>query len=242
MKKAIFLHIYYPELCNEMILRLKMTFFEFNLYINLVKGSSEHLKDLLLEEFPNAKININENKGQDIGGQLRNIEYWLEYGEDEEFLIFLHTKKDDSLRNLLMSIIFPTKVSIIENYFNNEKIGMVGVKDWNLYYSTFTLNDTPDLSFNYEIAQSLRYSAPIHYCNEYCDRFKLNNFKNNVFGFIGGTMFWVRASIYKKIFTGIDIDEIINELPPSDKGGKIHALERILGYIVYSENYKIQGI
>lgn len=222
-KKAIFLHIYYPYLCNEILKRLKKIPFKFNLYVNLVRENSDHLKNTILKNFPDAKINISPNQGMDPGGQLRTLDYWLKNGSNEEFLIFIHTKRNNSLRDLFMSIISPRKIPLIEQAFLNKNIGMVGVKEWNL-------------------SPGIPWGDPIDFCDYYCNILKLNNFKNDSFGFIGGTMFWVRAEIYKKVFKNIDIIKLVEELEPYSNGGKIHALERIFGYIVLSEGYKIQGI
>jgi len=220
---ALFAHIYYPFLCDDMIERFKKAPFAFNLYVNLVDGVSDHLANKILSEFPGAIINISPNQGMDCGGQLRTLNYWLKHGHNEEFIAFIQTKKDDTLRALFSSIISPQKYPLVEEAFRNEKTGMVGVKEWNLY-------------------PGVEHGNPIHYCDYYCDILKLNNFETNSFGFIGGTMFFVRSSIYKKVFEDVDILMIVEELEPYSNGGKIHALERIFGYIVLSEQYKIEGI
>ena len=100
---------------------------------------------------------------------------------------------------------------------------MGGTKKWNLY-------------------PGITWGDPIDFCDYYCNIFKLNNFKDNSFGFIGGTMFWVRSKIYKKVFKNVDIIKLVEELEPYSAGGKIHALERILGYIVFNEGYTIEGV
>lgn len=219
--KAIFLHIYYAHLWDEIMNRLKKAPFQFNLYVNLVAGHSDHLD--ILKDFPNAKINISPNQGMDPGGQLRTLDYWLKNGCNEEFIFFLHTKKNDSLRDLFMSIIAPEIFPFVEEAFTNKNVGMVGVKEWNLY-------------------PGVPYGDPIHFCDYYCDILKLNNFITKSFGFIGGTIFCVRSEIYRKVFANVNILKIVEELEPYSTGGKIHALERIFGYIVLSEGYKIQGV
>lgn len=232
--KAIFLHIYYKHLWDEISSRLKRIPFEFNLYVNLVEGYSDKLD--ILKDFPDAKINISPNQGMDCGGQLRTLNYWLKNGADEEFIIFIHSKgkgeafgdkakekETSNLRGVMMSIISPEKIPLVEQAFMDKEVGMVGVQEWNLSPQT-------------------RHGNPIHYCDYYCDILKLNNFKNNSFGFIGGTMFWVRAEIYKKVFADVNILKIVEELEPYSTGGKIHALERIFGYVVLSEGYKIKGV
>ncbi len=236
MKKAVFLHIFYSHLYEEILQALKKTNFDFNLYVNLVEGHSDMLKESLLKEFQEAVVLISPNQGMDCGGQLRILNYWLKQGKNEELLVFIHSKgkpvdypdkvkveEVDTLRELLMSIIRPDKSSLIEPAFQDESVGMVGVKEWYL---------RPPIPHGY----------PIPECKYYCDMLNLKNYENNSFGFIGGTMFWVRASIYKKVFESLDIIKLVGELPPYSNGGNIHALERIFGYIVLNEGYKITGV
>lgn len=231
---AIFLHIYYAHLWPEIAERLRDIPFKYNLYVNLVAGHTDHLD--VTWPFPNAVIRISQNNGMDIGGQLRMLDYWLNYGQDEEFIVFLHSKgkpadlqdlakvkETDELRNLLWSIVTPEKYPLVEEAFKDEKVGMVGVEEWH----RFPGRDHGD---------------PIPECKYYCDLLHLNNYKNNNFGFIGGTMFFVRSQIFSRAFGSMDIDKIVNELPESSTGGNIHALERIFGYIVLSQNFKIKGI
>lgn len=220
---AIFLHVYYPRTWNDIYERLKQFPFPFNLYVNLVENHSNSLIDVIGKEFPNSKIHISPNGGMDPGGQLRTLNYWLKCGENEEFLIFIHSKNNDSLRELMMSIISSEKAKQSMEIFNNSEVGMVGVKEWNLY--------PPKM-----------YGDPIHFCDFYCEKLGLNNFETNRFGFIGGTQFWVRSSIYKNVFQNFPILDIVNELPEYETGGKTHALERIFGYIVLSAGYKIEGV
>lgn len=234
--KAIFLHIYYAHLWGEIKDRLKKIPFQFNLYINLVEGHSDILVQDIKNNFTNAVICISSNKGMDIGGQLMTLDYWLKEAKNEEFIVFLHSKgkpfdlqdnakvkETDELRNLLWSIITLEKYPLVEKAFEDESVGMVGVKEWHRY-------------------PGLDHGDPIPECEYYCDKLNLNNYKNNSFGFIGGTMFFVRSKIYKDVFSKVNIFSIIEELPEYSNGGNIHALERILGYIVLSEGYKIKGI
>jgi len=220
---AIFCHIFYSRTWTDIRERLRNFPFPFNLYINLVEGHSSPLLNIIVAEFPSAKIQISPNQGMDPGGQLCTLNYWLKEGENEDFLIFIHSKNDDSLRDLMMSIITPEKARKAMELFNDPQVGMVGVQEWNLY--------PPKM-----------YSAPIHFCDYYCEKLGLNNFETNRFGFIGGTQFWVRSSIYRKVFQNAPILDIVGELPPYETGSKTHALERIFGYIVLSEGFKIEGV
>lgn len=233
MKNAIFLHLYYRHLWQEIMERLKSIPFPFNLYINLVESHTDSID--ILKDFPEAIINISPNQGMDCGGQLRTLHYWLEHGHNEELIIFLHskgkpltetpakTKETDELRNLLWSIVTPEKYPLVEQAFLDEKVGMVGEKSWHRY-------------------PPLDHGSPIPECEYYCNLLKLNNYETNNFGFCAGTMFFVRSKIFKQVFSSVDILKIVEELPISSNGGNIHALERIFGYIVLSEQFKIAGV
>ena len=230
---AIFLHIYYEHLWAEILHRLKSIPFGFNLYVNLVEGHTDHIN--IKSEFPDAVVNISPNQGMDCGGQLRTLNFWLKNGKNEEYIVFLHskgkpltetvekTKETDALRNLLWSIVTPEKYPLVEQAFLQEDVGMTGVAHWHRY-------------------PGVDHGDPIPECKYYCDLLKLNNYETNRFGFIGGTIFYVRSKIFRKVFENVDILKIVEELPAYSNGGNIHGLERIFGYIVLSENYKIIGV
>lgn len=231
--KAVFVHIYYAHLWQEIADRLKAMPFEHNLYINLVEGHTDHLD--WKSHFPNATVRVSPNQGMDPGGQLRMLDFWFKHGKHEEFIVFVHSKgksldvdkikarETDALRDLMWSIVSPEKYHLVENAFLSEDVGMVGVKEWHLY-------------------PGLDHGDPIPECRHYCEELGLKNYDQNSFGFIGGTMFFVRSKIFWNIFQAIDILALVNKLPPASNGGDIHALERIFGYCVLSEQFKIMGI
>lgn len=239
---AIFLHIYYFNLCDEIIDYLKKLPFQHNLYVNIVEGSRNALniknnnilsdnnltiddvKKKILTYCPAATISIGPNQGMDIGGQLRTMSEWIKKEDKEEFIIFLHTKQEINWRKELLSILSPLKYSAIMQKFSNPKVGMIGVDKWNL-------ND-----------RNSQYGTPIHFCDTYCERFGMKNMETKKFGFIGGTMFWVRSKIYEEFFKKNPPLEIAQELESYSTGGPIHALERILGYIILDADYTIEGI
>jgi lipopolysaccharide biosynthesis protein len=62
--------------------------------------------------------------------------------------------------------------------------------------------------------------------------------------FVGGTIFWVRNSIFKKYLTNEVIDKIIEVLPDGyvHEPSPNHAMERIFGCLVYNENQELKII
>jgi hypothetical protein len=62
--------------------------------------------------------------------------------------------------------------------------------------------------------------------------------------FIGGTMFWVRFSLFKEALTPHKIDVILSQLEPGNvrEPSITHALERIFGIIVTAQHYKIGSL
>ncbi len=159
----------------------------------------------------------------------------MEFGKEEEIIAFLHSKgkplgtpdwkvqETFALRDLMWSIVTPEKHPKVEQAFLQEDVGMVGVKDWHLY-------------------PPLEHGHPIPECKAICNLLGLKNYETNSFGFIGGTMFFVRSKIFRNVFKSVNIEEIVNKLPAYSNGGDIHAWERIFGYVVLSEGYKIKGI
>ncbi len=234
MKHAVFLHIYYAHLFEEIVGRLKAITFPFNLYVNLVEGHTDHLD--IQSHFPDAVVRVSPNQGMDPGGNLRMLEFWMQHGQNEEFLVFLHSKgkpadlgdpaktqMTDSLRNTFWSIVTPEKATLAEQAFEDPEVGMVGVQEWHRY-------------------PGRDHGDPIPECSYYIDKLNLNNHQTKSYGFIGGTCFYVRSKIFRDVFSKVDILDIVSELPSYSNGGLIHALERIFGYVVLSSGYKIKGI
>ncbi len=234
---AIFLHLFYAHLYDEIVERLNAIPFKFNLYVNLVAKHTEHLSYDIQHVFPDAFVLISPNNGMDPGGNLRLLNFWLEFGQEEEFIIFLHSKgkaigscteekvrETDELRNLLWSIVSPEKAPQIEQIFAEEpNVGMIGVEEWHRF-------------------PGRAHGDPIPECKFYTELLHLNNYDTGNFGFCAGTMFWVRSKIFRKVFENVDILKLVDELPPSDTGGRTHALERVFGYCVLSENFLIKGM
>jgi len=147
MSIAIFLHIFSPHTLDSLLERIGTFPFGFNLYVNLVEGHSDHLRQAILDKHPSAAINVSPNQGMDPGGQLRTLHYWLTNGKDEEFLIFIHSKRVDEYRDLFSRIILPDKAKLAMQKFEDPQIGMLGVKEW---YLNANLNQEQCAQYGYK--------------------------------------------------------------------------------------------
>ena len=224
--KAIFLHCYYGDIVDEMLLKISNVTFDFNLYVNIVDGpDSKTILKKVIGSFPKAFIIISDNKGHDIGGQLVLMDHWLNTDMIEDEIIFLQTKKSPQhieggteWRNELMRILLP---EFNEMLIEDDNIGMVGSKRW-------LINDK---------MQCYHYLQPE--LNELCGMCGMSNIKKEHFGFIGGTMFIVKAGIYADFFIKnppLKIRELMTSVAYA------HAMERVLGFIVLDAGYEIVGI
>lgn len=189
-----------------------------------------------------SNIIISPNKGLDLGGFLYTYKH---IDLDTDLILKIHTKKgmgsketpsreievngfDKAVKKgkkwfkALMDGVLMSKNqvdNIINNFKINEKLGMVGYHKSN----NFSLN-------YFEMEKLFEY-------------FGMSGVQSN-FSFIGGTIFWCRNSILNKYLTNQTIDILLDRMPygyvvePSIN----HAMERILGCIVYVENKDIQVI
>lgn len=238
---AIFLHMFYFDLWEEISGKLKKAPFKHNLYVNIVdQKEAKEMKSRVLSDFPNAKVIISKNSGLDVGGQLRLLDLWLKDGSKEEYLIFLHGKKSlhdyyekdtgEIWRKELFQIISPDKKSKIIKELTDKNTGIIGFDKWVLTYNS-------NRESTYECSKNS--------LDRYLDKFNLDIELDEMI-FIGGTMFLVRSSIFKDFFTKNPPLMIAAELEENfverEFDTKTHAMERIFGFLAIAYGYKVKGI
>lgn len=232
MKIAIHTHIFYVGIWNEIKEYLKNIECEYELYITLVEDNKKLKEDVLLFN-KDTKIYLVDNIGFDIAPFiffLNKINL-----DDYDFIIKIHTKGDSSnntlingsqlkgntWRNRLLSIINPKEnfEKCMSAFKENKKLGMVA--DFRLIVK----KDIHDKTAN-NLA------------------FKFMNFKNFTIAknakFVAGTMFITRAKLMQPIK---DLNIPLSTFATSSSSIKgatfVHAFERVLGYIIYSQGYYI---
>ena len=85
-------HIYYPEMWDELKVCIKnITPFPYDMFVTMVEEHSEIISDIKTT-FSNAKIEIVENRGYDVGPfvhMINNVDL-----DQSSYVVKIHTKRD----------------------------------------------------------------------------------------------------------------------------------------------------
>src|SRR5574344_607583 len=226
----VHVHIYYEFLWPELKSCLKnIDGYTHQIVVTLVKENPK-LQEDILSSFPNAKIEIVENLGFDLGPFIHVLnEVNL---DDYSYVIKLHTKRDiptkesfawfagPRWRNALLKFI-KTKENfkkVINAFETNPDIGMHG----------------PNIStFNKLCDDHVAYKDT----NNFISSFKLPIMR---YKFVAGTMFMVRAPLLKLLLK-LNLNQKDFEIPDDTHEGcqLAHKLERFCGYLVINQGKKI---
>lgn len=242
-KIAVVVHLYYQDLLQEYISRLKVLMdsnYEVDYYFTLVDGSAtvgqtEWVRDKILKVVPNSYVDIRPNRGLDIGSFLMTIKKIQESGNKYDYLLKIHTKKSlessgeyfgkQWRNNLLDSVISKDGFKKSMDSLSYSDVGMVGCNKWFIHNN----------NLNVRLIKEMRNELGIRKGNK----------------FIGGTMFWVKPELLYKYLTIDVIQKIYPRLeigyfkqidPKKDSEYITHAMERLFGYMVEDSGLKIVGI
>jgi lipopolysaccharide biosynthesis protein len=230
-KVAVQIHIFYPDLLNEIFDNLNSIPADYDLYISTDTDNKKEIiyNYFILHHFRNFfKIQVYENKGRDILPfiiQLRPVINKYKY------ICHLHTKKSsnvffeygDSWRKYLFKNILGNKENVLNifNTFNiNEKCGIIFPPDFPLIHNTIAtkFDDNPAL---------------LNLFNRY------NIVPNDgvISVYPAGDMFWAKTEAIKDLFFDINIDtEMEKENNQKDKT-LAHAIERVWYYLAEKNGY-----
>jgi len=136
---AVVLHLFYPELWEEMREAIARISEPFDLLVTLVKGSSDHMGPLITESFEHACIVNFENRGRDIGPFMALVRSGVLFRY--ELICKVHAKRSnhredgDAWRRALIDGVLgsPTRVKqIVARFRADADLGMV-LADRNTY-------------------------------------------------------------------------------------------------------------
>jgi lipopolysaccharide biosynthesis protein/tetratricopeptide (TPR) repeat protein len=215
---AVVLHLFDPELWDEMRDAVARISQPFDLFVSLTTGSSAHLRQLILQAFPHAYVFDFEDHGRDIGTFLVFLESGVLFKYD--LVCKLHTKRsphradgDAWRRALIAGVLGSSELveRIISGFDADPDLGMV-VAEGHIYGGPdqWQSNET-------RLAQLL---PRIGISPEVKHR-----------RFPGGSIFWIRPFLLRTLAgLGLTLSDFDPE-PLILDGGLGHAVERMFGLI-----------
>jgi len=221
---AVILHIHYDELWPEIrdyLLKLYNNH-HFDLYLSVTSSS---IINKVLDYFPNAHIELVDNRGRDILPFIRMLDAIKDL--DYTAVCKIHSKRsvyrsdgDDIRKELLNSLIGTNKQveNVLSKFRNDTKLGLIAPKNYLLEH-----NDQ-NMMFNKELVEKIADHIGI-------------SFEYDLFP--AGTMFWFSPKSLSPLLTLNDsFFEIESGLTD---GTSAHAVERMFCQIVKDSNYTIEG-
>ena len=237
MKIAVFLHLYYTEMLDELLSHIEnlsaLQDIEYDLIVTLCHKNPE-LEQKIYAFKDNAQIMLVPNRGYDVAPFLQAVKSIHLSGYD--YIIKLHSKRDLSSpaylpsctlygcewrQNLLEFMSSPKHLQeSLLRFDNNPQIGMLTAPE--LIISAYK-EDHQALDRATQIMHGMGLSL-----------------KNKTF--VAGTMFIARASLFR-LWKHLPYDASdFEEFNPTHKGGSLaHALERVLGFMISAQGFQISS-
>jgi Rhamnan synthesis protein F len=230
---AVVVHIYYEDTWKDISGALGTLTIPFDLIVTTVPGR-ERLIEAIRLDFPDAEIEVMENRGRDI----RPFLVLVERGRLDRYryVCKVHGKKSmDGGRKSYMGAIWRRRLlfdllgapglanTIVEMFERDPSVGMIGPRAYRLPREDYS----EELSFSANRPMTLELAERMGVPS---DRFQLD--------FFGGTMFWVRPEALKPLR-----DLRLSLAIPAEKGlldgTPGHAIERVFSTSVLAAGYKL---
>lgn len=221
-KFAVVCHIHFEDVWeNDIKPRLLNAWFNFDLYVTVTDfGDRTELVDNIILDFPNAKIAIIPNLGED----LRGFVYWTNYmtsnNIEYDYLLKIHTKKSNAkwMRNLMNAL--------IPDYCNRDSLENMILKNSKMASASKYIMHKPKGN-----------TVDMEYFDDICNMIHIN--PREAFYFVAGTMFWIRYDLVKKYLTKEIMPNEYFDAAYSKGHTKMHSMERVFGVIGADEDERI---
>lgn len=226
---GVHLHLFYEDQADEFIRYLQNIKCEFSLYITITnEKSADNITKAFFGALKNAKIEVisTPNQGRDIGPMLVGVGKKL---LKHELFCHIHSKrslhninKSDWRRQLVTNLLgSPSLVNnVFQTFKENPHLGLLYPE----YH--FSLDGQISWGTNFDISTKL------------AKKLNLNISKDKLKLFPAGSMFWARTNALKKMLAH---DFTWNDFPAEAgqvDGTLAHAVERLIGEIVYAAGYQ----
>jgi len=219
----VVVHVYYPELWDELAACVERVPGEVDVVVTLVKDRAQHLADSIRAQFPGADVRVVPNQGRDLWPLLQV----LDRVDGHDLVLKLHTKRSPHMRNgdawrveLLDGLVgSPARISgIVGLMAADRRIGMVAPAR-NVLGREFLGPNRPQV--------------------EALARQGGRTFDPDLLWFPAGSMFWTRPEVLVPLADlGLTADDFGPETGAVD-GTLAHAVERYLGVLAASQGLAV---
>ena len=242
---SVFFHNYYGNDHEWLSFFTRELTLPFHLFYNGVADSyyriTQQATPFNTEQVAGSKLiqvhkRASTNKGKDIGGKLLLMDAWLKLDIQSDYILLLHDKHSpyhshsQNWKKDLFRIAEKEHQQSIADLFSNPQTGIVASK--NAIRNEVDNEQKSNAYIDSALIQSLK------------DKYHI---QPPDLQFVAGTMFWVRASLFKEFFTQYPPLQIRSELEQgnvTDVDGPTvaHSWERLLCWLVTGKGYQISGI
>jgi lipopolysaccharide biosynthesis protein len=230
----VHMHVFYPAILPELLGRLEnIRDVSFDLFVTISSGvENNQIREQITRSFPDATIQIVENRGYDIGPfchVLNQVSL-----NDYRYILKLHTKRNvdgafvtrfflngKRWRRKLLRPLDSEKVfkNCINAFEVSDKVGMLA--DLQLLKPLYL--DCEQLK---RTVKTLTRKMKILYSEKYL--------------YVAGTMFLARANVFIPLQNLRLVIEDFELGKSVDNNSLAHAVERVMGILVYSQGYIIE--
>lgn len=226
-------HLFYPEMWPELKKSvLNVANYPFELYVTMVEHDLD-VKDDILKTFPQAHIQIVENRGYDLGPFIEvlnqvNLEKY-------SYVVKLHTKRDVRLGTYLGA--FDVSGSKWRRYLLNF---CATKENFEKTIQAFEQNPRLGMAADFRILSKNKKSSIIAHQQALALLEKLN-LETKSFTFVAGTMFICCAKLLKPLQKlKLKLSDFETSSAHVHDAKLAHALERFFGYMVTAQNFEIR--
>ncbi len=229
LKAALHLHLFYPDMSDELVRRIKVSISSPDLFISVPTHHDLEAASRKFALFTDRKVEIRvvPNVGRDISPLLTEFSTEL---QGYDVIGHIHTKKSvhqekrhliDEWSNFLFENVIGGRKPMIDvalqAFEKDPLMGLIYPDD----PSIFGWMDNRDTALGLMMKMKLESSLP-----------------ENAFNFPVGTMFWARPEALKPLFDlKLDWADYPEE-PLPDDGTMLHAIERIIPSVVKATGFR----
>jgi hypothetical protein len=232
-KLAVIFHVFYPNLMEQYLERIRQIPENFDLYITTPFDENVFLIDKLSQYHQSTKVLRFANKGRDILPFIYTAEALYTVGY--EYALKIHTKKSPHknvnlakswINKLFDTILSADKYPFILDTLRNKNAKIIGASD---LFIPLLIKYSTNIRFLRKIAKAMQPQFDVVDKIERCPHEQK---------FFAGSMFWCKLEALKPIIDLHFNDDLFAEELGQTDGELIHAIERFFGTLI--DNNPIQ--